>query len=156
MYWDPFEEIERMHEEMDRLFRRSFYGNDRALLENKGEKGELSPWNKNIRTPMCHMHETENNIVATFELPGVEKSDIQLNVDDFSVEVKVELKKEKKHEDKEKQTYGYSMQTQSFYRRLPLLKEVDSSKATAEYKDSILRVEMPKKEKGKGRALQIK
>ncbi len=163
MYWDPFEELERMHEEIDRLFRRSFMqfmpelSKERALLGYDSSNRDLMTYSKELdfRRPVCHLQETENNIVAAFELPGVNKEDIVLNVDDNSVELKVESKNEKKHEDKDKKFYSFAMQR--FYRRIQLPKEVDSSKAVAEYKDGILRVEMPKKEKDTGKKrLQIK
>jgi HSP20 family protein len=147
MYYDPFDELDRMHEELDRFFRRSFMAHDTPLIGQRGTK-EVAPAS---RSPVYHVQETENNIVAAFELPGVQKSDIVLNVDDRFVELKVE--QEKKHEDKK----SYSMMSKSFYRRVSLPKEVDSQKATAEYKDGILRVEMPKKNPSeKGRRIEIK
>jgi HSP20 family protein len=158
MYYDPFEEIARMHEEMDRLFRRSFNGFEKPLLEDKSNKS-LTPWQSfGMRTPVCHLHETESKVMATIEIPGVNKSDIELNVDDTGLEIKVDAKQEKKHGDKDNKVYGYSMQQQSFYRKLPFPKEVDSSKATAEYKDGVLRVEAPKKHQieASGKRLQIR
>lgn len=164
MYWDPFEELERMHEEIDRLFRKSFlefmpevkYGNRKDLLDY--DKKDLVPMENRLikfRTPVCHLQETENKIIASFELPGVDKKDIDLNVDDNTIELKVESKDEKKHEDNEKKMYSYRMQ--SFFRRIPLSIEVDSSKATAEYKDGMLRVEIPKKQNDKNKKkLEIK
>ncbi len=160
MYWDPFDELDRMHQEMDRLFRRSFFGEERPMLEHKGDKGsktEIAPW-KAARAPVCHMHETETKIIAAFELPGVDKSDIELNVNERTIDLKVESKTEKKHEDREKGAYSYAMQSQSFYRSVPLPKEVSAEKAVAEYKDGVLRVELPKKhsDEAKARRLQIK
>jgi HSP20 family protein len=154
MYWDPFEELERMHEEMDRLFER-WFGSHRPLLGHRGGKHEIIP-RSGFRAPVCHIQETESNIIATFELQGVSKGDIDLVVDDDHIEVKVESKIEKKHKDKE--SYSYTKAARSFYRRIPLPKEVNSSKATAEYKNGILRVEMPKKhkEEKKGRKVDIK
>jgi HSP20 family protein len=152
MYWDPFEELDRMHEEMDRLFRRSF-GHERPLLEHDG-KGNTQLV---ARTPVYHMQETESGIIAAFELPGVNKADIELNVEDDSIELKVESKTEKKHEDKDKKSTSYFMHKSSFYRKVPLPKQIESSKATAEYKDGVLRIEAPKKaESSGGKRLQIK
>ncbi|MEM3373635.1 MAG: Hsp20/alpha crystallin family protein [Candidatus Woesearchaeota archaeon] len=169
MYWDPFEELERMHEEIDRLFKRSFMQfmpelYDRNLKDYRNLLGYDTMGSRDLittdrtlsfRKPVCHLHETEKNIIAAFELPGVKKEDIELNVDDRSIELKVESKNEKKHEDDEKKVYGYTLQ--KFYRRVALPKEVDSSKAIAEYKDGVLRIEMPKKEQdSEKKRLQIK
>lgn len=163
MYWDPFEELERMHKEIDRLFRRAFneYKPSFDLIDYDKGSSNLIPYEREdtkldfFRKPVCHLQETEKNIIAAFELPGVNKDNIELNVDDKSIELKVENKDEKKHEEKDRKFYSYSMQR--FYRKINLPKEVDSSKATAEYKDGILRIEMPKKEKdSEKKRLQIK
>ena len=136
MYWDPFDE---MHEEMDRMFRR-FWSTDQPKIAHKGHKHDLMH-KEGFRCPRCHLQETESKIIATFELPGVSKADIELLVDDDHLELKVESKVEKK--DKQ----HYAVHKQSFFRKIPLLKKVDSDKAEAEYKNGILKVEVPKKKK---------
>lgn len=153
MYWDPFDELDRMHEEMDRLFRRSFYTSETPLLEHSGKNAVAE---KSMRTPVCHMHETEGSIIASFELPGVSKDDIELNLNDDSLELKVETKKEEKKNGNDNKSYSFSRQ--SFYRRIAFPQEIDAGKASAEYKNGILRLELPKKEQleNKSRRLQIK
>ncbi|NTV23174.1 MAG: Hsp20/alpha crystallin family protein [Nanoarchaeota archaeon] len=138
MYWDPFDELERMHEEMDRLFTANFGPSQRKML---GYGGTMQPVKAGARVPVCHLHETESAIVAAFELPGVEKKDIDLHVGDKSIELKVES--ETKKEDRNMSSYS----RQSYFRTIPLPKEVMADKAQAEYKDGVLRVEIPKKEK---------
>lgn len=152
MYWNPWDEIERMHKEMDRLFGSMFEYNDKPLIGHRGGKYDLV--NSEHRTPRCHVQETENNIEATFELPGVQKKDIELNITDESAEIKVEKKIEKKEGKGENKSY-YS-HAESFYRSITFPKPVDSSKATAEYENGVLRLKAPKKEKESGgRRLQI-
>ena len=138
MAWDPFDEIRRMHEEMDRLFGRAF-GRTGLLEHGKGK--ELSKY-EGFRVPVADVKETENSVTASIEIPGVEKKDIELNVTENSIEVKVEKKAEK--EVKEKGSYSYEAKSHSFYRALPLPAEVKSSEAKADYKNGILRVEIPK------------
>ncbi|MBW2976342.1 Hsp20/alpha crystallin family protein [Candidatus Woesearchaeota archaeon] len=151
MAWDPFEEIRRMHEEMDRLFGRIFTG--KMLPYGKGK--ELAKYS-GFRMPVAEIRETENSIIATLELPGVDKKDIDLNVTESSVEVKVESKAEK--EVKGKGKYSYEAKSQQFYRRLPLPAEVKAGDAEAEYKDGILKVEIPrvKKLESKKKKIDIK
>ncbi|MBI3027597.1 Hsp20/alpha crystallin family protein [Candidatus Woesearchaeota archaeon] len=97
------------------------------------------------RIPVADMQETGNSVIATFELPGVAKEDIQLNVAEDRVEVKVEKKAEKEIE--EKNNYSYEMRSHSFYGALPLPSDVIAENAEASYKDGILRVEIPKAKK---------
>ncbi len=143
MAWDPFEEMRRMQEEMQRAFGR---------LQPSGGRGTQGF----SRTPVSDVRETESSVIADIELPGVDKKDINLIVTDDFIEVSVSSKKEK--EIREKKRYSYEASSKAFYRKLPLPTEVDADKAKAEYRNGILRVEMPKKavaKKEKGKRINI-
>ena len=131
MRFDPFEEIARMHEEMDRVFARMF----------KSHKGKELQWSS-FKSPLSDLKETEKGIVASIELPGVDKDGIELNVTDTSIEVKAENRIEKKHEKEGFSSYESRMSR--FCRRIPLPSEIDASQAKASFKNSILRIEAPK------------
>ncbi len=141
MFWNPFEELERMHEEMDRIFNHIYRGNSN-LLEDKREFGKLAKLGEGYRRPVTDIRETETGIIADIELPGVDKKDIQLNVLDDSIEVKVE--KHDKQEIKEKGISGWKSNFSSFYRKIPLPTEVEADKAKARYRNGILSLELPK------------
>src|SRR3989338_1769485 len=141
MVWGQFEEIRRMHEEMDRLFGKAF--GRTGLLEHGKGKG-LSKY-EGFRVPVADVRETENSVIARIEIPYIEQKDIELNVTENSIEVKVEKTAEK--EVKEKGSYSYESRSHSFYRALPLPAEVKSSEAKAEYKNGVLRMEIPKVKK---------
>ncbi|MBI2542403.1 Hsp20/alpha crystallin family protein [Candidatus Woesearchaeota archaeon] len=106
------------------------------------------------RIPVARMQETEGSVISTFELPGVSKEDIQLNVEEGRIEVKVEKKAEKEIEEKDK--YFHEMRSRSFYGALPLPAEVIAENADASYKDGILRVEIPKAKKQEKKKIEIK
>ncbi|MBN1155974.1 Hsp20/alpha crystallin family protein [Candidatus Woesearchaeota archaeon] len=145
MYWfdeDWSEDIRRMRE----LLNRAVFNNTTPVLaqHGHGSKGkELQQWNA-FRSPVCDMYETENAVIAKFELPGVDKADIDLNVTDDFVEVKVRHKAEQKQEDKKKGFYRYESRSQQFFRRVPLPANVKADKAEAEFKNGILKIELPK------------
>ncbi len=134
--WDPFEDLNKMHEEMDKLFGRVF---SRPLLSSKA-KG-LTPL-KTARTPVSDIKETEKNIIANIELPGIPKENIELNVTENSIEVKAQKKAEK--EVKKKGMYSYEASASQFYRKLPLPAEIKPDQAKAKFKDGLLKVEVPK------------
>jgi len=136
---DMFREMMRMQREMDRLFSRA-YGDVPAL-----GYGESLP----VRKAQCDLCETENGYMASFELPGVDKKDIDLNVDESGITVQVEKSEEKSDKDQ------HSYSSYSFYRHLPLPAGADASKAKASYKNGMLRVEMPKSEVEHKRKLEI-
>lgn len=147
--WDPFEEIGKMHKEMEKLFT-DFYGRSASMLPAKsGEHKDLA------RMPVTGLRETDKDVIATFEVPGANKEDIELNVTENSVEVKAEKRHEK--EEKSKDFYGFTSVSKSFYRKLPLPCEVAADQSTAEYKDGILKVTMPKaNSEEKNKKIEIK
>lgn len=148
-----FEDMRRMQREMDQMF---YDRQSQPMLENKKDGKELSiaakpQW---FRIPRVEVKESENALITSFELPGVDRNDIELNVTDEGIEVKVEKREEK--EVKGKDNYSYSTARQSFYRHIPLPRMVDASKAKAEYKNGMLMVEIPKTAKSKVKRLEIK
>ncbi|MEM4368419.1 MAG: Hsp20/alpha crystallin family protein, partial [Candidatus Anstonellales archaeon] len=143
--WD---EIRRMQDQIDSLFENFFTsipGERRFLLES-AEKSEstrelaLSEY----RPALLDMWEDDKNIYLEAEIPGVEKKDIKVTVDDNSVEIKAESKFEEKKEDKKKGYYRLERRYSGFYRCLELPKSVDKEKAKAEYSNGVLKVTLPK------------
>ena len=75
MFWDPFDEMARMHEEMDRMFGRMLGGH--RAIKQKGKGSEIVPFGK-YRSAVCNVEEKDNRVVATFEIPGIDKDDIEV------------------------------------------------------------------------------
>jgi len=136
--WDPFEELRRMEEWMDRVSREigPYYLGRRALPEAAGE--ELPE----TATPYVDIKDKEDKIVVDADIPGVEKGDISINIRGDTLEISAERKKEK--EEKEE---GYIRRERSYtkyYRTIPLPTEVDKDKVDATFKNGVLQIEMPK------------
>ncbi|HOI18740.1 MAG TPA: Hsp20/alpha crystallin family protein [Candidatus Woesearchaeota archaeon] len=140
--WD---EMRRMQEQMDSLFD-SYFGIDpyKNPLMLEGPKGRGDLIESNYRLPLSDIYETEKEVIAEVELPGLTKNDIKVNVCEDSLEIKAETKKEKKDEDKKQGIYRYERNFSGFYRQFSLPSEVDSEKSVAEYKDGVLKITMPK------------
>lgn len=150
-FWD---ELEDLHDEMQNLFDYMYRGQPRRLMLRHG--AENLPENR-FRCAVCDMRWKDNSLQAAFELPGVDKKDIELNVADNYIEVKVDRKEKSGKEGGKAQ--GYYESRQQFYRRVPLPENVDSSKAKAEFKNGQLTVEIPKRklvEQKKQKRLEIK
>lgn len=151
--YDPFHEIRQIHEEMDRLFS-NIWSKERFLALPK-PKGNVDFMPAIAREPLADIRDTEKDIIVSLEIPGVDKKDIQLNVTENGLEVKVEQKHEKKEE---KEGYirmesGY----RSYYRNLPFPAKVITEKAEAKYENGVLEVKIPKEhETKKKKQVEIK
>ncbi|MBN2067824.1 MAG: Hsp20/alpha crystallin family protein [Candidatus Diapherotrites archaeon] len=112
-----------------------------------------------IREPLVDVVDNGNSLQVIAELPGIDKKGLEVNVEDDSVDIKAELKQETKQEKKEEGYYCRERAYQSFYRKIPLPSEVMASKASAEFKNGVLTLNIPKKHpepKGKGVKVEIK
>lgn len=128
-----------MHEEIDNLFGRVFMG--RPLLGSLKQGKALIPF-KATRAAVADLKETGKSVIANIELPGIPKENIELNVTEDSIEVKAHQKAEKGV--RKKGIYSYQSAASSFYRKLPLPVKVKPDQAIADFKDGLLRVEIPK------------
>ncbi len=95
--------------------------------------------------PHLNMSENEKNYTLKFELPGMDKSEVKLSLEqDRVLTIEGEKRRESKENNKtfvrEEISYG------KFKRVLRLPKDADSDKMTTSYKDGILTVVIPKKE----------
>jgi HSP20 family protein len=131
-----------MEREMGDLMQR-FFGPREDWL-TKGE----------IFAPRMNVEETETDYVVTAELPGLKPEDFHLELEDGQLRISGE----KKHETEEKgKTYHRVERSYGeFHRTIPLTGAVDADKVTAEYKDGILTVQVPKSEEAKPRKIEIK
>jgi len=84
--------------------------------------------------------EEENKVIVKAEIPGVNKEDIEVSVDDGILRIKAEKKEEKKEKGLSEFIYGK-------FERQVKLPEVNAENINAEYKDGILKLEIPKEEK---------
>lgn len=138
--WEPFGELRRMQENVDRLWK-GFYGN--------GEEGNgIERWG----IPLDVMEEGDN-IVIRASMPGVDPNDIDVSIENDVLTIKGQSKEEREH------TEGnYLMRerrTGSFHRSLRLPDTVDTEKAHPHYDNGVLTVTMPKVETKKARKLQV-
>ncbi|MFP4118130.1 MAG: Hsp20/alpha crystallin family protein [Candidatus Woesearchaeota archaeon] len=150
---DVFDMMRRQFESMFEDFGMGL-GQEDNLLPGGRASSVPTGRDKGYRTPLTDTWETENEVVATFEMPGVDKDDIDMNVDDDSLEIKVEKKDE--NEDKSDDGYSYTSSYAGFYRRIPLPGDVDPEQTKATYNNGVLEVRVPKKEEKKKSRKKIK
>lgn len=140
--WEPFQEMESLQKEMNRLF--DAFSPGRSM---SGETGGLS------FVPAAEMSETPEAINLKLEIPGLEAKDLDVEVQADSVSIKGERKSEKKTEENgvTRTEFRYG----KFHRVIPLPSRVENSNVTAEYKDGILHLTLPKSEDEKNKVVKV-
>jgi HSP20 family protein len=112
------------------------------------------------RQPLVDVVDRGKEIIVSAELPGVDKKDIQLSVEEDSVSIKAERKAEVEEAREEEGYYFRERSYASYSRRVPLPAEVIPEKAAAEFKNGILTVSLPKRHpeepREKGHRVEIK
>jgi HSP20 family protein len=104
-------------------------------------------------SPRLDVSETENGLEIVADLPGMEKKDIKVSLEDNLLTIQGERKEEK--ESKEKQYHTIERRSGSFYRALRLPVEVEKDKVEAGFKDGVLTLRLPKSKEAKKKVAQI-
>ena len=140
--WDPFRDMTTLRERMNRLFE--------DMAASRGEEKDLttSSW-----APAVDIYETENEVVLTAEIPGIEEKDIEIKVEDNTLSLRGERKFEK--ETKEENYHRIERSYGTFTRTFSLPNSIDADKVAANYKDGVLTLNMPKKEEAKPKTIKI-
>ncbi len=109
-----------------------------------------------IRAPKMDIYETEKEVVARVELPGVESKNINIEVEDNTL--KIEAKTEEKKEEKKKGYYRKEISSGFYKRVVPLPAEVIGKEAKADYVEGILTITIPKikPKKEKKKVIKVK
>lgn len=104
--------------------------------------------------PKIDMKETEKEFIINAEIPGVDKKDIKLEINDNLLTISFEKKQEKDEKGKEgwriiERSYG------KFSRTIALPQPVKNDGAKATYKDGVLKITLPKQKETKINEIKI-
>ena len=137
---DPFRNLESLHREMSQLF------------------DTLTPWplkgdDELDFMPAAELKETPEAVELKLELPGLEAKDLEIEVTENSVSISGERKSETKTEEdgmtRSEFRYG------RFQRVLPLPARVVNDQTTADYKDGILKLVLPKSDSERQKTFKV-
>jgi HSP20 family protein len=118
-------------------------------LENKEETTIPA----RVFVPAADIYEAENDLTVVLEMPGVEKKNIDINIEDgvLSIEGRIDLAK---YQGLQPLYTEYNIGHYS--RSFRLSSKIDQSKIAAEMKDGVLSLKLPKVEEAKPRVIQVK
>jgi len=129
--WDPFGEMLRMQRDMDRIYSRM------GVAEGRGG-GELEQaW-----MPKIDIKQSGTDMRVHAELPGIKPQDVDIEVTEGVLTIKGERRMEQEKQDEgwlvRESSYG------SFQRSIALPESVDPASITADFRDGVLEMVVPK------------
>lgn len=144
MRWDPFRDLVAIHERMNRLFETALSGS-----EFGEETSAIGSW-----TPVSDVVETDETIVVSCELPGLEQSliDIKLadNVLTISGERNLDRESDSDQYHRIERPYG------PFSRSFTVPVSVDPDRIAANYREGVLTVVLPKRADAAPRKISVR
>lgn len=112
--------------------------------------GEMFP---KVLQPAVDVYHTEDHVVVTVEIPGVEKENLEVAISGNNLNIQGHLEKssEARHED-----YFHAERSHgSFFRSIPLPGQLDTENAQAKYRNGILEIRIPKTDTRANKQLYI-
>jgi len=103
--------------------------------------------------PSVDIFENENEVVVKAELPGMDPKSIDVRLENNVLTLKGERHFEK--EAKEENYHRVEREYGSFSRAFSLPMAVREDRITAEYKDGVLKILLPKKEEMKPKTIKV-
>jgi len=141
--WNPLKEMSLLRNHFSSLFGDPFFPAEMA-----GNEGSRNVWQ-----PAVDIFEKDDKMFIKAELPGMDKKDISLDIQNDVLTLRGERKYE--NEVKEENFYRKEMSHGTFVRSFTLPAEVDADRIKAEFKDGILTVEVPSPETRKPKQITV-
>jgi HSP20 family protein len=139
-----FKDTEKVRSQMDTLWDTFLFGRP----QRRGFQ-EMVEW-----LPAVDVTETKSEIVVHAEIPGMDAKNIDISSNEGILTIRGEKKQER--EGKEEEYHLIERRYGTFTRSIPLPKGVDSNKASASYRNGVLKVRLPKSGKAEKKEVKIK
>jgi HSP20 family protein len=127
----------------------SYFGRPATHVNGDKEAMTVAEW-----SPLVDISEDDKEYVIKAEVPELKREDVKVSVQDNILSISGERKSEKEEKNKKyhrvERTYG------RFMRSFTLPDNCDGGKVSAEYKDGVLKIHLPKSEQAKPKAIDVK
>jgi HSP20 family protein len=136
--WESFGGLTALRREMDRLF-------EHVLGREPSPLGEVAP--------AIEVAETPEAVIVKAQVPGVSKEHLQVNVTDTTLTLKGEVQEDTTREDTN--YHQREFHSGAFARTITLPTTVQAEHATAQLRDGVLEVTIPKRGETKSKDVPI-
>jgi len=146
--WDPFKDMEKDMQDLTDRFSRML---SQRPSQGSGSREALTvaDW-----SPSVDISETDAEYLVKTEIPEVDKKDVKVTVQDNLLSIQGERKHEK--EEKGKRFHRMERAYGTFLRTFDIPDGVDVEKLRAEFREGMLLVHLPKTERAKTKAVEVK
>lgn len=142
--WDPFKELGLAPRNLEKFFD-DFYAPQ--LKRNPDAV---------LITPSVDVEESKTQYTLKFDLPGIPKDQIKIDLDEKSLTVSGERREERKEEGADNKTHLSEVYYGSFSRSFTFPESVDAEKSEAKYDTGVLTLNIPKKEVSTKRQITVR
>ena len=139
--WDPFRGLTSLQDQVNRLF-------EDTVQHGRTSQADLATW-----APAADIYETENELIAKLDLPGVQEKAVDIHVENNTLTIRGErqFEKEVTEDNYLRIERAYGTFTRSF--SLPNIVKVDNIRANLQ--NGVLTIRMPKREEAKPKQIKI-
>jgi len=143
-YQDPFTAFDALFERLQQ----NFFGTSllNALMPSRGAEAGSGPM---VRIPRVQMHDTGEALELTAEMPGIDPSNVSVNVEGDVLTISAEQRAQDDRERTRSERYS------SFYRQIALPDGIDTEQAQASCKHGMLAIRFPKTRSSNARKIDI-
>ena len=141
--FDPFRELSTMQDRINRIFGDAY---TRRYDDDLTQRGEWFP-------PVDIYENGHDEIVLKAELPGLQREDIELRVENNTLTLRGERKRDT--EIKQEQYHRVERSYGAFSRSFSLPSRIDTEKVRAEFKEGVLSIKLPVKAEAKPRQIEV-
>ncbi|HEX3660234.1 MAG TPA: Hsp20/alpha crystallin family protein [Acidobacteriaceae bacterium] len=140
--WDPFRDVLALQNRMNSLFQ------DYNRAQGEGDTLATAAF-----VPPVDVYEDEHKILLKLEIPGMQESDLDIQLENNLLTVKGERKFEK--EEKEENFHRIERRYGSFYRSFTIPNTVNAENVKAGYDAGVLRIELEKRAEAKPKQIKV-
>lgn len=142
--WNPLQDLMLLQDRMNRLFE------DATKRRARGEAEASDEFERADWAPAADIYETDTGYLIALDLPGIDRSTLEINVDDNRLIVRGTRLIEEPTQHRGERPRG------RFLRTFSIPGSVNQGEIGAEYKDGVLQVRLPKRKEQKAQRVEIK
>lgn len=150
MLRDPELSFDSIHQELNNFLRDTFM---ESMFSHPLNLKKLSTWR-----PAIELKQGDKNYAVKVQLPGVNKEDIHVDLNNDYMTVTAEIKEERKDKGEDEKIHASEFRYGKYIRTISFDNPIKTDNCVAEFKNGVLSITLPKQkiEKTKAKRLAIK